>query len=654
MIFFRLFLRTFAILFIALIGVPNALHAQQQTYKGPYKIGKYQGDATYEYLLKDGDTIFDGAFQVQKSDLEALLEKEDSSFGFFGAFKNGYASDTWQFRFGSFRSGSESEVVNYQYRVNINGLEEEIVGKMVSGKPNGPWTITVNRIENSKVAQTAFKSKIDFENGISTGSFRVENEQLALVGRFLRNGMAHDEWTIYGSGDDENEENWFFKEGILESVRFKDANGMERVLRFDGNKNVTLKVLPLDKGYLNVLEVMAPTADSTVLAKSGLPGLLLQNSGFYRRVDTILRTLGTTDFYPKWYAKLPYYGLTEVEEKMLAAIKERSIAAKTISDRLLNDSRVILLKRSDDAVDYDFAVVRAISEHWLPALDQLRHYQEQGVVGFMERKRLLAALFPSDPPSVPINISAYRDSSATKTTFALGAKTGYTGTVATLSELDPMSRYALESLRTIDDRIRKKLGRDDNRDALQDVEAELVDWNEKIQRYIDSLGNRPPKEHRKALAAIQEFGDKQLSDYVALTDSENKQATARSLAVCFKKLYRLSREVGLLEQRSDSIKKHYSDGVWNPFVAVVMEENVKKRITSAYNNVLTPHFLDRVQNGLDCERLPKLLLLMERTYQRMFALRDEDTKKLERKLRRADDALEVLRLFNIENPVIEK
>ena len=79
-----------------------------------------------------------------------------------------------------------------------------------------------------------------------------------------------------------------------------------------------------------------------------------------------------------------------------------------------------------------------------------------------------------------------------------------------------------------------------------------------------------------------------------------------------------------------------------------MDETVKRRILSAYTNVLIPYYLKNITQGLPCENAPQWIELVNKTYDRMLELREEDTRKMERKLKKEEDPLVVLQRFKIE------
>ncbi|WP_281540237.1 hypothetical protein [Maribacter aestuarii] len=61
-----------------------------------------------------------------------------------------------------------------------------------------------------------------------------------------------------------------------------------------------------------------------------------------------------------------------------------------------------------------------------------------------------------------------------------------------------------------------------------------------------------------------------------------------------------------------------------------------------------------MSNDLSCDNAQELVHLFKSTHVRMLALRTEETKKLERKLKRVEDPLVIKELFNLQMTNIEE
>jgi len=89
-------------------------------------------------------------------------------------------------------------------------------------------------------------------------------------------------------------------------------------------------------------------------------------------------------------------------------------------------------------------------------------------------------------------------------------------------------------------------------------------------------------------------------------------------------------------------------------MATVMNEEVKKRITTAYTKTLIPHFITEINTSLSCENVVTLSNQITHTNSRMVELREEDTKKLERKLRKEKDPREIMKLLHQQSSIKNK
>ena len=78
-----------------------------------------------------------------------------------------------------------------------------------------------------------------------------------------------------------------------------------------------------------------------------------------------------------------------------------------------------------------------------------------------------------------------------------------------------------------------------------------------------------------------------------------------------------------------------------------MDEQVKKRILNTFDDVLLPFFLGEINKKLSCEQAKNLDALIENTYQKILEIRNLNTRKLERKLKRTKQPKEVLELMGV-------
>jgi len=151
----------------------------------------------------------------------------------------------------------------------------------------------------------------------------------------------------------------------------------------------------------------------------------------------------------------------------------------------------------------------------------------------------------------------------------------------------------------------------------------------------------------EAIDQLKEHAENKLKAYSEIENLEKKLEFGRTLVHCFEDYGKVGERVLKLPEQQRVIHEKYMDAVWNPFIATLMDEMVKKRIVSAYDEVLIPYFLEEVKEGLACEEAKNWMDMVDLTYKQLLILRDEDTRKMERKLKKEKDPIVVLQRFKV-------
>ena len=101
----------------------------------------------------------------------------------------------------------------------------------------------------------------------------------------------------------------------------------------------------------------------------------------------------------------------------------------------------------------------------------------------------------------------------------------------------------------------------------------------------------------------------------------------RGLVDCFVHLGELEKVILGARQKKEEIDKTYEDQIWNPFMANLMTEEVKKRLTNAYAKVLLPYLINEASTNLNCGNAETLTAQFKSAHERMLELREADTRK---------------------------
>ncbi len=636
-----------SILLIALFGLHGIELSGQEIlrYTGEFRTASYTGEADFNYRIEENDTILDGPFQFQRSNLEALIQQEDQAFNFNGSFNNNVAEGSWSFLFGDYQTDSKTELVDNQYRVSISGVQHQAAGELRGGKLHGNWNYQVDRLERSVEVARLFASSIEYDSGIPQKNFKIENNFYTLVGRCLRNGLAHDEWTLFSNDGDGTSENWIFNNGLLKLIE-TETDGLKETYEFFDTTPGREITIALDEAYLTLLQLKQKLRRPDRSFPVNLNSLLSENETYYRKIDRILSDLGESDLSPGFRVVVEHFPLDSLETDRLDSISTLYNRSRTVSRSLLEDTQLNILKLSDQQAAYLYSALVAMDKEFLGPIGKLVTYRDQGILEYLSREEIFQILWPEGFPDTEISVQTGEGSGPG--TFSGPQAERFNFEAQNIESAYQMAQYMALSLDSVQGVLGEKLTLEKRQQDLVQLEEKLIANSDRIKVRADSLGPNSSANARKALERIKEITAKQLSIYSGIEDNEAQLDFGTELLGCYESLEQLVSAIGALPTQTEEIKKVYEDAVWNPFMAVIMTEEVKKRITAAYRKYVIPHLLNRVETGLQCENAGELNELFKNVYQRMLEMRDEDTSRLERKLKREQDPVEILDLFNVE------
>lgn len=628
---------TLKYIFAFLLSLPSLSFCQEtKTYKGSFQIDKYKGEATYDYIPIGKDTLLDGVFDFQRSNLQSLIDKEDLSFSIKGHFTKNIPNKYWSFRFNEYKSNSKSTVEDYKYVVNVSGVQQTAFGNFRQGYPDGEWIFKIQQIKDSKVDTLLFKSAVTFDQGVPQGSFKIEGKKETFVGMFLRNGIAHDVWTLYSENQIDEIESWHFNEGVLQKIRLH-INSTTKDIDIYKKVGGATKTIVLDKKYLDILKLKLGIENSNYIPQSGILRLLAENETHYKTVDTILSQLSGASFNPKFRVNVPYFPLKENEKTSMDSIVTYYNKSRTISNSLLNDSHLAIIKLSDKKIAFLEKSVDSISKNILTPLEQLIQYYEDDLFAFINRDELISKIWKQK--EIEIN-SPY---------------TGKNKNAIAILKNELSETY--QHLDSIEKILSVKINKQKQQQEVITLEKRMIDQRNYLDTLIKSIqvDSITASIYVKKLQKLQKRNEEKLSRYAGIKSINKKVKSAKELVNCFENWNKTSEVLTKIPEQLYDIKQEYVDAMWNPFTATIMNETIKKRIITAYEDILIPYFLQKFdEENSDCQSNQPWIDLVNRTYNRMLEMRREDTNKMERKLKKDDDPDEVLQRFGIQIKANEK
>ena len=637
---------------IFLFGAASFSYGQEQLpHKGPLRLGEYEGSAKYEYKLVEGDTLLDGAFSFQSLGNKTLTAEGDQYFSFWGPFHMGQPDSTWQFRFGEFYPEKGTELINFFVQVKVSGIQHNASISFREGTPQGDWIHTVESIENSSVQKTIFKSQVPFDEGVPHGTFRIENDSLTLLGRFLPNGLAHDIWELNFEAEVGRLERWHFVQGRLKKIEIQNSQGLDSLMLFT-NEIPDAKVVNLDDRYVNILGIQS-NFDPTRYSQLGgtATQLIAENASYYRQLEKAFSSFerfSSPFSKPDFGVKVGYFPLDSLEQTQVELIRKRVQLIETSSQALRENTRLKLLKHSDEDILFLLSAVKEIFENYLAPARKIVQYADEGILDFLPRESLGPSSEIRSEALTEIPIS-YQDSSGTlKTRTFIGPfPEKLTPQSRGIAYLSSLSAYAWACVDSIERKLDHNLQRQKLQQELEKIEKSLLAQEESLIHWVDSLGADLAEPYRSTLKALTSTSDHLIRQYNLEEDASHKPDLARDLITCIQELEQLAASLAKLPERREEIQELYTEQVWNPFTATIMTDQVKGRIIQAYDELLIPSIMESIRSELTCGNTQVFRSMLDDVYKRMCELRKKNTSKLERKLKKEDDPRIVMQLFEL-------
>ena len=626
------------------------LFGQQKRYEGDYQIGTLKGHASFEYKLDRKDTILNGSFSMDNARLSQLLINNDSSFFITGIMGEGEPKGLWEFNFARFftDTSQRADLIDFNYTVKVSGINHQIKGSIIDGKLDGKWTYILEEIANGRVIDSLFESEVYFRRGIPVNTLQIRNKNEILIGRFLEDGRPHDIWELYSRTEPKTLEAWHFFEGALLKIE-QLVNTELRFTPVFGTPDSTMTQVPFDEKYFQAIQFRNKLRrESPSIFKNNLNDFLLTNIQYFGKTAGILRQVGSIDPFESFRVFVPHFPLDSSEILFLDSISKMNDHSQQLTDELLRNTQFNILKLSDRDVAFQFAVLENLQLNYLSKIETVTDAYKNGLFAHVSRKSLIDALWDKEELVSEMSVSYDWADSIVYQSYLLSGGQNLSKNKDGVEGLLHVTYTVGRSLSAIQEILEQKLQYRQFERQLGILEDSILLRHAYLNNLVDSLKIDTNEEVTLALNHIRESAKKELAIYSKIKTPRERLRKARVLIECMDALGLMSLQVREIPQKKQEIRNRYMDDVWNPFTATVMTEQVKKWIIEAYELVLLPHIYQTLEEKLSCENVGSVSSLMDGIHDRMFELRDEETRKLERKLKNEKDVQEVLSLMEIK------
>ncbi|MFZ6051761.1 hypothetical protein [Halocola ammonii] len=637
----------FVVPLLTFFCIPTSVCAQQDSsFSGRIQVGNLLGDADFRYKLVNNDTVLSGPFAMRGSNLDQLSASQLGYYSFNGKFEDNLPVNNWRIEFGQYAAAGGAELIDYLFQLKVSGTQHIATGELAEGVPDGEWSHSIFQVENSATVEQVFKSQMSFEKGIPAGSFRLSGDDLTLLGMFGTDGYADDEWALNFENIPGTMEYWTFVDGRLSKIEVLQT-GSSKTISVYPEKLENPKTIHLGPQFFEILKLQHILTNKTfVKFEGGMSKLMAENNRLYQRVDSLFTSLSDARFMPVFKVKVKHYPLTKAELVELDSLESRLEKMQSEIDALSENTQLNILKHSDEEVRFYLSTLSKIQSEWLTPLSRIDEYRKDSTLEFLPREYLLRVLM-AGAPSPELKVEYDFQDSLRSRVFEGAELSDLDWQIEGLEAADQFSRYVHQSVTLIADTLQKKIQEQQREKELVKLEDELMLRISEFEQFIDSLQGEASGDLGELIGSLKRSANKELSKYSSIENVSSRPAQATELIACIDQMEKLALTLLRYPERDREIEQAYTDEVWNPFTSTTMTEQVKRRITEAYENVLKPYFFNEVKNNLNCQNAENWKKRIDVTHKRMLKLSESNTSRVERKLKNETDPNVVMQLLNI-------
>lgn len=636
-------------LLICLFSIPMIYAQKPQVYEGEYLLsGEMEGKAVYNYITENGIQIKEGPFQFTRfTEEEDYLEK----YQLKGDFQADKKTGKWIFTYHSLRPQEEETIVDFAIHKTASGVVYKVESNFEKGKLHGTAVVLELKIENSKVVDTLKFVRAKFNNGNFVGEIQLENAEHQLKGEVNANAFLTGEWVLtHTISGQKPVETRTYNSGILTSNHVEFKGKRYNLNHFvDQNTNANLLYdISLDETYNSIL------AQSTnggriyedELKDSQIEKIQNASNSIFLEVFEQFRTFNDVKIWDKDVevqlpkVKVRKYPYTKEERQMIEKSAKLDEETNDLLLDFLNDTQVKISLNTNDSIAKYHAVFKAYKSAFLNlkvVFDELR----KPAFEFVDRSKVIPRIFNGVRYPDEIQFSSDNTKKSMPFHFPKHINDEQSDISILYAQLVEINKD-LQQYRKV---IEPILSQEKQREDLVEDEALLVEKRDSIFKVFNPENELNVYQSLVATKVIS-YVDESFSSYARKPINE-RVATLSSTLACFDHFLELNLLLEAMPQKIEEIKTLYTRTVWNPFTMTDMDEIVKEDVYQAYREILLDHYLTILESRINCLGLESAMDNFDELFNKMITLREQDTQKLEKKVKRESDPETLIEAFEL-------
>jgi len=619
-----------------------------------------RGKANYQYTLSRKDTLKNGRFEFFYSQFDTTSEAIFSK-KFTGYFKENKKDKAWTYSQKELIQSPEKQIKDYEIVRTASGTEFMVNAFFNGGKATGQWNVSHHTIVNSKPQDTLLHIQLSFLEGRPTGALTALNKSALLKGSFEGKGRPHGSWVMQHKGLGMPVlEFRTYDEGVLKEHFFMVEQERVEVVHLgldmtpDG-ENESWETFTVGQDYFKIISFAKAGFEKkkNINLSDATLELLLSNSDML--FQQALTRFGKNQDLNYWQLvegsqpivypifKVRKFPFKPEEKKQIETVISKIKKIDALLERFFEQPELEINKYGFKDLSQFFAKLvlhKNELENWLLLSNKI----ENPSFEYVDRSEVFKSILPeiNYPEKV---IYLFKDQEIEEPfSFSSQNSITFTSWQDVLSFLQNKEKK-IQELITGSNKILDQVKR---QTELSVLEKDLVKARDTVLVLYNNNSEREDYNdfHKRLAPKVRDFVNEKFKEYASLS-LEEKNSSIYFYIECFEDLQLVYEKSSDFPRKINRLDELYTRTTFNPYLMSNMDERVKSRVYEAYEKYLLPYLLEKLETNLDCKENLNRTRTIEMLYSRMLELREQDTKQMERDLRRVKDPEEIIKIFNI-------
>jgi hypothetical protein len=629
---------------------------QIKIYEKPIVLANgFEGNANYEHYDSNGQNFFNGIFEFQKNISDSMGNDTVKSIIYQGTYQNGYRNGQWIYEFDKLWPVGEKSVFNLKILQSGEGMRKVVRGYFKDGLADSNWVAAQKIVNQSQDVDTFFVAKGSFKNNVFVGDFQCKSDSLEIRGQISEHGLMQGKWIFkHLRSKGQLVENRTFENGILVNHNIELGSklypinhiGLDQSYGGEGEEWVEQTV---SKSYFDVISETNFT-EADPLDKEDLKNVIDNSNNFLKFSIFSLGTDQNVEIwkiqendnniqYPK--LKLRRYDYSEDETKNILNALADINQSKNVIVNFFADPQNEIFRLRYDEIAYYFETLK-IYQKVIKNLEYGFNKLNSPAYLFINRLEIIPHLFKAI--NFPDNVKYTIGDSSYSNTFDFPDNVSKND--LSLDVLTKTSNEIHNSIEEIISIVEPIIYRNKTKAELTGLELKLVHKKDSIiDLFFDDKLEDYNSLHIRYRNKIKEVSEKLFVDY-SLNELEQRLDEINPLLSQFDELLFFYDRLVDIEKQQNEIQELYTRVVWNPFTLTDMQEIVKSRVFNAYRELI-PYLLNQISKDLEIKSIEKSHDNLKTLFSFMREIREKDTKKMEKDLKKVRDVNVIIQTFNL-------